>query len=68
MAFSRVLSEIVRSSAGSAPGGLNRSPMVVVRIATKGKEGLSAVHEFLKFQISEHRTRDILDVTKETVK
>jgi hypothetical protein len=39
-----------------------------VRIATKNKEALSAVHEFLKFQISEHRTGDILDVTKETVK
>ena len=39
-----------------------------VRIATKNKEALSAVHEFLKFQISDHRTNDVLDVTKETVK
>lgn len=39
-----------------------------VRIATKNKEALSAVREFLKFQISDHRTGDTLDVTKETVK
>ena len=39
-----------------------------VRISTKNQEALSAVHEFLKFQISDHRTGDILDVTKETVK
>lgn len=39
-----------------------------VRITTKNKEALSAVYEFLKFQISDHRSGDILDVTKETVK
>jgi len=38
-----------------------------VRIA-KNREVLSAVHEFLKFQISDHRTGDTLNVTKETVK
>jgi len=39
-----------------------------VRIATKNKEALSAVHEFLKFQISDHHTGDTLDVTKEAAK
>ena len=39
-----------------------------VRIATKNKEALSAAHEFLKFQISDHHTGDILYVTKETAK
>ena len=39
-----------------------------VRIASKNKEALSAVHEFLKFQISDHRTGDTLKVTKETVR
>jgi hypothetical protein len=39
-----------------------------VRIATKNKEARSAVHEFLKFQIFDHRTGDILAVTNETVK
>ena len=39
-----------------------------VRISTKNKDALSAVHQFLRFQISDHRTGDILDVTKETVK
>jgi hypothetical protein len=39
-----------------------------VRIATKNQEALSAVHQFLQFQISDHRTGDILDLTKETVK
>ena len=36
-----------------------------VRIATNSKEALAAVHEFLKFQISDHRTGDTTDVTKE---
>lgn len=39
-----------------------------VRIATKNEEALSAIHEFLRFQISDHRTGDIPEVTKETVK
>jgi hypothetical protein len=29
-----------------------------VRIQTRNPEALSAVHEFLKFQIREHKTRD----------
>ena len=29
-----------------------------VRITTKNQEALAAVHDFLKFQISEHRTTD----------
>lgn len=36
-----------------------------VRIATKNQEALSAVHEFLKFQISDHRTADTPGITKE---
>jgi len=39
-----------------------------VRIATENKEALSAVLEFLKFQISDHHTADSLDITKETLK
>ena len=39
-----------------------------VRIATKNKEALSAAHEFLKFQISDHRTGDTLEVGKGNVK
>ena len=39
-----------------------------VRIATKNKEALSAAHEFLKFQISDHRTGDTLEVGKDNVK
>jgi hypothetical protein len=40
-----------------------------VRIATKNKEALSAVHEFLKFQIADHRTGDTTVITKfETAK
>jgi hypothetical protein len=36
-----------------------------VRIATKNMEALPAVHEFLKFQIADHRTGDVLAVTPE---
>jgi hypothetical protein len=39
-----------------------------VRIATKNREAISAVHEFLKFQISDHLTGDPVGITKETVK
>jgi hypothetical protein len=39
-----------------------------VRIATKNKEALSAAHEFLRFQISDHRTGDTLGVTKDAGK
>ena len=39
-----------------------------VRIVTNNKEALAALHEFLRFQISDHRTGDIPDLTKETVK
>jgi hypothetical protein len=35
-----------------------------VRIATQNKEALSAVHEFLKFQIADHRTGDTTTVAK----
>jgi hypothetical protein len=39
-----------------------------VRISTKNKEALTAIHDFLKFQIADHHTGDILDVTREIVK
>ena len=35
-----------------------------VRIATKNKDALSAAHEFLKFQITDHRTGDTSAITK----
>ncbi len=35
-----------------------------IRITTKDANALSAVHEFLRFQISDHQTGDSLDVTK----
>ena len=57
----RLRAEVSYRFEGIPDGGL-------VRIATKNKEALSAIHEFLKFQISDHRTGDILDLTKETVK
>jgi hypothetical protein len=33
-----------------------------VRITTKNEEALAAVHEFLRFQITDHKTGDRLDV------
>ncbi len=39
-----------------------------VRISTKNKEAISAAHEFLKFQISDHRTNDNPEVTKEAAR
>lgn len=35
-----------------------------IRITTKDPEALRAVHEFLRFQISDHQTGDSTDVTK----
>jgi hypothetical protein len=35
-----------------------------IRITTKDPKALSAVHEFLRFQISDHQTGDSPDVTK----
>ena len=35
-----------------------------IRITTKDPEAIRAVHEFLRFQISEHQTDDSTDVTK----
>lgn len=35
-----------------------------IRITTKDPEALRAVHEFLRFQISDHQTRDSLDLSK----
>ena len=35
-----------------------------IRVTTKDPEALRAVHEFLRFQISDHKTGDSLDVTK----
>jgi hypothetical protein len=42
-----------------------------VRITTKNKEVLAAVHEFLKYQITDHHTgdcEDIMDITDAPVK
>jgi len=35
----------------------------LVRITTANKEALAALHEFLKFQIDDHRTGDAKRVT-----
>ena len=35
-----------------------------VRITTKNKDALAAAHEFLRFQIADHRTGDPTDVSK----
>ena len=35
-----------------------------VRIATKNPTALKAIHDFLRFQIKEHKTGDALDVSK----
>lgn len=35
-----------------------------IRITTKNPEALRAIHEFLRFQISDHQTGDSIDVTK----
>jgi hypothetical protein len=35
-----------------------------IRIVTKDLDALRAVHEFLRFQISDHRTSDSPEVTK----
>jgi len=35
-----------------------------VRIATRDAEALAAVHEFLRYQITEHRTGDPMEVTQ----
>lgn len=36
-----------------------------VRIKTNNQEALAAVHEFLRFQISDHQTGDSSEITKE---
>ena len=36
-----------------------------IRITTKNPEALRAVHEFLRFQTSDHQTGDSLDLAKE---
>ncbi len=35
-----------------------------VRISTTNSEALAAIHEFLRFQIQDHRTGDALEVSK----
>ena len=35
-----------------------------IRITTKDPDALRAVHEFMRFQISDHQTGDSLDMTK----
>jgi hypothetical protein len=36
-----------------------------VRIKTNNPEALAAVHEFLRFQTSDHQTNDSTEITKE---
>lgn len=36
-----------------------------VRIKTSNQEALTALYEFLRFQIADHRTRDTTEITKE---
>lgn len=35
-----------------------------IEIVTKNKEALKAVHDFLRFQISDHKTGDSVDISK----
>jgi hypothetical protein len=37
-----------------------------VRISTKNPTALKAIHEFLRFQIKEHKTGDLPDISKRT--
>lgn len=37
-----------------------------VRITTKDREALAAIHEFLRFQIEDHRTGDSTEISDET--
>ncbi len=37
-----------------------------VRISTKNPTALKAIHDFLRFQIKEHKTGDSLDISKRT--
>ncbi len=39
-----------------------------VRIATANVEALEAIHEFLRYQIKDHKTGDSLDVDKQTAR
>ena len=43
--------------------GGNTAKGAQVRIVTKNAEALVAVHEFLRFQIQDHRTGDPLDIS-----
>jgi hypothetical protein len=53
----RLKSQLVYVYQDSANGG-------VVRIITSNQEALSALHEFLKYQITEHETGDPLTVSR----
>ena len=37
-----------------------------VRISTKNPTALKAIHDFLRFQIKEHKTGDSLELSKRT--
>ena len=39
-----------------------------VRISTKNSEALKAIHDFLRFQIKEHKTGDSLEIALLTLK
>ena len=53
------LNERITYTLEEAPGGAR------VRIATADAQALAAVHEFLRFQITDHRTGDPLTIQKE---
>lgn len=36
-----------------------------IEIITKNKEALSAIHDFLRFQISDHKTGDSADIVSQ---
>jgi hypothetical protein len=42
----------------------NTADGAMVRIATRNQEALAAIHEFLRFQIKDHRTGDSLTVAE----
>ena len=35
-----------------------------IEISSKNEEALKAIHDFLRFQISDHKTGDSVDITK----
>ena|SRR5439155_1733186 len=56
-AMKRLASEITYTYEATTRGGR-------VRIQTRNAEALAAVHEFLRFQIKEHKTGDSLEISE----